>query len=393
MSLTNFLHDWYFLVFLICCLGHALIWVRILNWMHGIRSQEGWTDIVRLTMHFILSGLPFAWICYAGFQAPEPFWMSWPYPLGHLLNGYFWLTGFLGLVVFPIVWIGYLLRREPAATKVVNREVHNVGRALGRRPVGTGRRGWKAKLPFNQAFEVELVERELHLPSLPAAWEGLRILHLSDLHFCGRPGRAYFERVFYYCSRHPHDLLVVTGDLIDGPDHYHWLKLLSMLKPSEARWAIVGNHDARYDQDIVRTTLREEGFQVFSGISQKVELRGVPVIVAGNEAPWNEPVPDMTPFLNDASFRLGLIHSPDQFSWAVKNQFDLVLAGHNHGGQIRLPGFGSIFVPSKTGRRYDMGVFQQGKTLLHVNRGLSGGHPVRYFCRPEATWLTLRSAR
>ncbi|HMO37367.1 MAG TPA: hypothetical protein PKA06_15115, partial [Gemmatales bacterium] len=84
------------------------------------------------------------------------------------------------------------------------------------------------------------------------------------------------------------------------------------------------------------------------------------------------------------------VHSPDQYSWAVKEKFNLVLAGHNHGGQIRIPGFGSIFVPSKTGRSYDQGVFQKGNTVMHVSKGLSGGHPVRYFCRPEATWLTLR---
>ena len=50
-------------------------------------------------------------------------------------------------------------------------------------------------------------------------------------------------------------------------------------------------------------------------------------------------------------------------------------------------------MPSKTGRRYDMGLHQEGSTVLHVSRGLSGGHPVRYFCRPEATWLVLRSIK
>jgi predicted MPP superfamily phosphohydrolase len=390
VTLSTFLHDWYFLIFMICCLGHALIWVRALNWMHGIKSQEAWTDAVRLGLHVILSGLPFLWFCFVGFSAPAPFWWDWPLPLNYLFAAYLWLIGILGLVLFPIVWVTYLLRREPASSTVVNRDVHNVGRALGRRPIGTGRRGWQAKLPLNQAYEIELVERDLVLNKLPAALEGLRILHLSDTHFCGRPGRAYFERVFHYCNQKPFDLLVVTGDLIDGPDHYHWLKLFEMLKPGTPRWAISGNHDSRYELERVRNSMRELGFQVFSGISVKAELRGVPVIVAGNEAPWNEPIPDMTPFENDENFRLALIHSPDQFAWAVKHQFNLVLAGHNHGGQIRIPAFGSIFVPSKTGRRYDMGVFQQGNTILHVNRGLSGGHPVRYFCRPEATWLTLR---
>ena len=71
---------------------------------------------------------------------------------------------------------------------------------------------------------------------------------------------------------------------------------------------------------------------------------------------------------------------------------DLMLAGHVHGGQIRLPPFGSVLVPSRYGRRYDAGAFDEPPTLLHVSRGLSGEHPVHYNCLPEVTLLTLRCA-
>lgn len=388
----SIISDYYFLIFLICCLGHALIWVRALNWMHGIRSQAIWTDAIRLSMHVILSGLPFLWFLYAGFHAPEPFWESWPSPLSWMLVAYFWLIFFLGLLLFPLVWINYLLRRAPVSNRLLSIDVQQVGKALGRLPVGTGRRGWKAHLPGNQAFDVELVEREFKLSRLPAALEGLRILHISDLHFCGRPDRAYFERVFYLCSQRPFDLLIVTGDLVDSSKHYHWLQLFHLLKPALGKYAILGNHDLRFDTYRIQKGMKDQGFTMMDGVADLISIRDVPVLLAGNVAPWLLPVPDLTGFPVDETFRLAIIHAPDQFKWAVENQFDLVLAGHNHGGQIRVPGFGSIFVPSKTGRRYDGGVFQDGKTLLHVSRGLSGGHPVRYFCRPEATWLTLRRA-
>ena len=65
-------------------------------------------------------------------------------------------------------------------------------------------------------------------------------------------------------------------------------------------------------------------------------------------------------------------------------------AGHVHGGQIRLPGVGSILVPSRYGRRYDCGLFDESPTLLCVSRGLGGEHPLRYLCRPEVILLTLR---
>ena len=68
-----------------------------------------------------------------------------------------------------------------------------------------------------------------------------------------------------------------------------------------------------------------------------------------------------------------------------------MLSGHNHGGQIRLPLLGSIFVPSRYGRRFDAGTFEEPPTVLHVSRGLAGQHPLRINCRPEVTRLVLRA--
>jgi predicted MPP superfamily phosphohydrolase len=68
-----------------------------------------------------------------------------------------------------------------------------------------------------------------------------------------------------------------------------------------------------------------------------------------------------------------------------------MLSGHNHGGQIRLPIFGSLFVPSRYSRRYDMGTFHEPPTVLHVNRGLSGKEAIRFRCRPQVSRIQLRS--
>lgn len=346
-----------------------------------------------MVLRLILSAIPIVCLVLLIKNGPEPFWDDWPGPLNWLAWFYLTLTGVMGLIYFPYLWISYLLRKPPAGTRQTKSEVFNVGRALGKRPVGKGRRGWLAKMPFNQIYEVDLTEKELVLPRLPVAWDGLKILHLTDLHFCGRPSKAYFERIFHLCSKRPCDVLVLTGDLVDSDKHYDWLRLLSMIKPNLCTLAIRGNHDAKFDHSKVNTMLAELGYHVLGGQSKIITLKGEPLLVVGNEAPWLETIPDLSIHNGQECFRLALIHSPDQFRWAVQQKFDLVLAGHNHGGQIRVPAFGSIFVPSKTGRRYDMGLFQEKSTVLHVSRGLSGGHPVRYFCRPEAAWLTLRSTR
>jgi len=378
----------FILVFLICCLGHAVLWVRAINWTHGTRFQTRWMRFLRDVLHFILSGVPLLFIFLAWHSLPDVYWLKENNWARILVAPYLGLTFLLGTVVFPILVLEGWLKRDATPQRDKRIETHDIAAHLGRRPLGTGRRGWQAILPFNQAYSVDMVEREIELERLPAAWEGLRILHLSDLHLWGRPGREYFEAVLNLCRSRPADLLVLTGDLIDSDDHYDWLWLLSDF-PCELALGIRGNHDARFDADRVSRILVDLGFQFLGGQSRELILRGERLVVSGNEAPWLPPIPDVSHHRGDA-FRLALIHSPDQFPWAARHEFDLVLAGHNHGGQIRVPGFGPIFVPSKTGRRYDAGLFRQGRSVLHVSRGLGGTYPIRYFCRPEATWLTLR---
>ena len=102
------------------------------------------------------------------------------------------------------------------------------------------------------------------------------------------------------------------------------------------------------------------------------------------------PDPDLAGTPENA-FRLLLSHTPDQIQRARADQIDLMLAGHNHGGQVRFPLFGPVYSPSVYGCRYASGVFWEAPTLLHVSRGLGGRHPLRINCRPEVTRIVLRS--
>ena len=111
--------------------------------------------------------------------------------------------------------------------------------------------------------------------------------------------------------------------------------------------------------------------------------------MATKSYPWLKPAPDLTG-CPTGPFRLCLSHSPDTIRWARRAEVDLMLSGHVHGGQVRFPVFGSMLVPSQYGRRYDCGTFAEGGTLMHVGRGVSGEHPVRYNCLPEVALLTLR---
>ena len=90
-------------------------------------------------------------------------------------------------------------------------------------------------------------------------------------------------------------------------------------------------------------------------------------------------------------FRLCLSHTPDYVRWARRHGIDLMLAGHVHGGQVRVPVLESLFVPSCYSRKYDCGTFHEPPTVTYVSRGLAGKIPLRWNCRPEVTRITLRT--
>src|SRR5262249_34894113 len=121
------------------------------------------------------------------------------------------------------------------------------------------------------------------------------------------------------------------------------------------------------------------------------DVRADRLSVVGNEPAWFAPGPDLRD-CRQGPFRLCLSHTPDNIAWARANAIDLMLAGHVHGGQVRLPLIGSDLAPSRYGRRYDCGAFDEPPTVMHVSRGLSGQEPLRYCLRPQVTKLVLERA-
>jgi uncharacterized protein len=202
--------------------------------------------------------------------------------------------------------------------------------------------------------------------------------------------RKFFKAVFDRClDWETPDLLCITGDIVDSNFHHRWIvPMLGRLRWKEAGLFILGNHDIRYQPKLIRRRFHRLGLHNLGNAWKELSVRGQPMLVVGYEAPWFVPKPNLAG-CPEKMFRLCLSHSPDSMGWARRNKIDLMLAGHVHGGQIRLPLFGSMLVPSRYSRRYDCGTFFEQPTLMHVGRGISGKHLLRLNCRPEVTRLVL----
>jgi hypothetical protein len=231
------------------------------------------------------------------------------------------------------------------------------------------------------------------IPRLPPAWDGLSILHITDLHLIGTVARPYFERVLQMAQDMNPDIICFTGDLLDDLELLSWLPTtLGGLSAPEGRYFVLGNHDQQLDMDVIRREMVALGWMDVAARPQELLRDGQMIHISGSEYPWVNRQPDYEG-VPDSALRILLSHTPDNLAQARRDQVDLVLAGHVHGGQIRFPVIGPIYCPSRFGCYYSEGLFWEAPTLMHVSRGVAGRQPLRWGCLPEITKLTLRRSR
>lgn len=253
-----------------------------------------------------------------------------------------------------------------------------------------------AKLwPWNEFLQLELNHKTLHVPSSstsPNQLPTLRILHLSDLHFTGTPGLEFYRRVVELALQQPTDAVMFTGDLIDDPQllpaAVEILKPLTQIAPC---WFVLGNHDWRYNHELIRQTLEDSGWQSAAGRQIPAQIRGLNLLIAGSERPWMS-TPPQDARHTPADLRILLCHTPDGLANARKLGYQIVLAGHTHGGQVVLPVIGPVYSPSSHGVKFASGLFQFPDSTLHVSRGVGSKDPLRWNCTPELTWLHVQPA-
>jgi uncharacterized protein len=194
---------------------------------------------------------------------------------------------------------------------------------------------------------------------------------------------------------HP-DLVVLTGDFVTrNPQKFAPnLSVLKSLKPVDKTLAILGNHDAWTDPDLVQKTLEAAGVDVLSNQVITLNRSLAQLHIGGVDDVWaqRDRLNEVLAALPATGAAILLAHEPDfADTSAATGRFDLQLSGHSHGGQIHIPFMKRVLPP--LAYKYPLGQYQVGSMIQYTNRGLgSSGIPIRFNCRPEITILTLKNA-
>jgi predicted MPP superfamily phosphohydrolase len=361
-------------------LGHAYHFVLAVNVTSGMGFSEAAAARIRNLLAVVLVATS-ALLLWRHASVP---WWHWIWPL----KGYVLLCVASGGLVLPLTSLALGLRRRPRRVSGRAAAFDLTARDGTDALVGTGLGARLLRVPGNESLRLRRHEWTLRYPGLAAGLQGLEILQISDLHMAPCYDRRFFERVVDACAEWSPDIVVITGDLVDDDDVLGWIEpVLGRLKARVGKFAILGNHDAECHAEGIVRELADAGFACLEGLWTTVERAGARISLGGTSAPWG---PALDPReIPEADFRILLSHSPDQFYTASRWAIDLLLCGHNHGGQIRLPGFGPLFMPSIYSRRFDRGFFERGRMLMYVNEGVGGMHPLRYGCTPEVSHFVL----
>lgn len=245
----------------------------------------------------------------------------------------------------------------------------------------------------------------IHSEKIPANFNGFTIVQVSDLHNASF-GNRQADLLDDIKSASP-DIIAVTGDLIDSnrTDLAKAMEFINGAVKIAPVYYVTGNHEARsYHYGELRRQMIEAGVTILDDESipikrdtDVIHLLGVndpnvadPDNMTGNARQMDEKL--KTIVSNDKDYMVLLSHRPELFGAYLKNDIDLILSGHAHGGQVRLPFIGGLVAPDQgLFPKYSQGLYERKNTKMVVSRGLGNSIiPLRVNNRPELVIITLK---
>ncbi len=246
--------------------------------------------------------------------------------------------------------------------------------------------------------------RTLSFTQLPSAFSGFRLAHISDLHNAefGKNNENLIEMV----KQQRPDMIVITGDLIDSrhTDVKVAVDFLKSLVNEAPIYYVTGNHESRIPQayNILEEEMLNMGVQVLRDDTATVRRGEAQIQIIGlddvtfyevGKTSFEERISQKLQQLKSDDFSILLAHRPEYFKSYVRENIDLILSGHTHGGQVRLTLIGAIAAPNQgLFPQYDKGLYQVGEKAMVISGGLGNSViSVRFLNPPELLMVELQN--
>jgi uncharacterized protein len=249
---------------------------------------------------------------------------------------------------------------------------------------------------------IEITHVTLKLSQLAPAFDGLRIVQMSDFHLGHNLDQTQLKAILDLALAQQPDIFFLTGDYVDKYANLMSVEegvsrlpeSFSKLSAAHPTFAVLGNHDHRIGGAQIEQALTSAGVSVLRNSITKLQRNGSSLTIAGLDdvREKQDRLHLLLSQLPQDSSALLLAHEPDSAdATSATGRFAVQFSGHTHGGQIKAPLLGPLYLP-EWGRKYPEGLYEIGDMQLYTTRGLgTTSVSIRFNCRPEITVFTLES--
>lgn len=247
-----------------------------------------------------------------------------------------------------------------------------------------------------EPYRYEINEVDISIKDLPGGFDGLRMAHITDVHHSRLVPLEEVHRVVDLTLQTKPDLIVLTGDYTTAYKRYiePCAEALGRLEAPEGVWAVLGNHDHYTDAELTLRALKRVGINVIENANTQLRKGGETLQLSGI-GDWTWARTDWMRAFHGVDTKRPIVmlsHQPIVLDLPESQYLSLIVSGHTHGGQVKLPFIGAPVRYSKD-FRYVEGLYRRENTQLYVSRGTGViGLPVRFGARPEIAILKLKSS-
>jgi len=246
-----------------------------------------------------------------------------------------------------------------------------------------------------EPYSYWISETDIFIRDLPERFENFRITQLTDIHHSRILGIDEVRRVVALAQQTKPDMFVLTGDYTTTYRRFiePCAEALAALSAPEGVWAVLGNHDHYTDPELTTRALQRQHISVMNNAHTTLQRGSDSLQLAGiDDWSWNAvDWPRAFDGLKPARPTILLSHQPTVLDLEQTQNVSLILSGHTHGGQVKLPFFGAPAHYATNDLKYVRGLFRRGATQLYVSSGTGViGLPVRLGVRPEIAVLRLK---